>query len=268
MTPQDALTEVLARVGAANGAVVYFAAAELRDWPVETVSTLKAHKVLIEARPANSVVCSGCERQCVMPVHVFPTQDRAPSAFVVCDKRSDINRVEISADKLDQFAVAGSSIADLVAGLLDVRRPSDNSSNSLRWEIGLLKGRKHASNVVMLADSDLQLLLAGRSVLLSDVLEMKSAQLTIDLKRLVRFVDSPAAGGGDIESAAQRRKRLTARVRAEKAKGTRGFLQIVAAEEGFSVPRLKQLIYRAAPNSAKDAHRTPRSMPKGKKPLY
>lgn len=70
MTPQGALMEVLARVGAAGGAVAYFDAIELRGWPEDAVSTLTAHKVLAEAAPAASVVCPGCEQQCIRPVHV------------------------------------------------------------------------------------------------------------------------------------------------------------------------------------------------------
>jgi len=45
-----------------------------------------------------------------------------------------------------------------------------------------------------------------------------------------------------------RRNRLAARVARERAKKTKAFLQVVAAEEGISVPRLKQLL--AAPKPA------------------
>lgn len=150
---------------------------------------------------------------------------------------------------------------------MDLRRPSDNSANSARWEIGLLKGKKHASNVVMFADRDLKLSLAGHSVLLTDLLEMKSAQLTIDRKRLVRFIDAPVAGGGDIESAAQRRKRLTARVRAEKAKGTKAFLQVVAGEEELSVSRLKQLVGSSAKTSPRGVRRKAGAISRDKRSL-
>lgn len=59
---------------------------------------------------------------------------------------------------------------------------------------------------------------------------------------LNRCVDRPVAGAGDTESAEQRRERLRARVREEKAKGTRAFLKAVADEERITVSRLKQLI--------------------------
>lgn len=44
------------------------------------------------------------------------------------------------------------------------------------------------------------------------------------------------------ETASQRRERITARVREEKTKGTRAFLQVIAKEEGLSTSRIKQII--------------------------
>lgn len=46
-----------------------------------------------------------------------------------------------------------------------------------------------------------------------------------------------------VGSPEKRRERLKARVEQERGKGTKAFLQVVAAEEGISVARLKQLTY-------------------------
>ena len=53
-------------------------------------------------------------------------------------------------------------------------------------------------------------------------------------------MDKPADNAA-IEAPEQRRQRVRARVREEKAKGTKAFLRRVADEEGISVSRLKQL---------------------------
>ncbi len=242
MSPQDALLELLARVGANRGASVFINAAELSHWPTGTVAALKAHKLLVKARPAASVVCPGCERECVMPVHVVPAHGAASKAFVVCDKRSDINRVAVPIDRLEQWQAYGELIADLLASLLGLRRPSGRDSNFGRWEIGMFKGRKHSSHLVLFADGELTLSLAGHSIVLRDVLECKGERFVADKRTLIRLVDQPVAGAGDAESAELRRKRLRERVRAEKAKGNRAFLKLVAEEEGISVSRLKQLV--------------------------
>ena len=242
MTAGDAFAELLARVGANQGAAVLIGAQELSAWPQAAVAVMKTQKLLVKARPAASVVCPGCERECVMPVHVPPAQGAASRAFVVCDKRSDINRVNVPIDRLEQWQASGEAVADLIARLLDLRRPRSRDSDAARWEIGMLKGAKHAGHLVLLGNGELTLSIAGHTIVLADVLDVDGERIVIDRRMLVRRVDHPVAGAGDAESAAARRDRIKARVRAEKEKGTRAFLKVVAEEEGISVSRLKQLV--------------------------
>ena len=114
MTALEALLELLARVGASNGAVALVSEAELSEWPADAVRQLKAQKLLAKASPAVSVVCPGCEQECTMPVHtVFGRAGKAAS-FVVCDKRDDINRVVVPAERLRQWRCDAAAIADLI----------------------------------------------------------------------------------------------------------------------------------------------------------
>jgi hypothetical protein len=64
----------------------------------------------------------------------------------------------------------------------------------------------------------------------------------------VEAEDFGSAVDGDLQHPSvdppeKRRERLRARVEKERGKGTKAFLQVVAAEEGISVARLKQLTY-------------------------
>jgi len=242
MTPQAVLTELLDRIAASHGAPVLISADELADWPAEAVTALQSQGVITRARPAASTVCPGCERECAMPVHTLPGAGRAPGAFIVCDKRSDINRVAVPLDRLEQWQASGDSVADLLAELLGLQRPGRDSASSDRWEIGLLKGARHSSHVVMRAENGLTLELAGHTVALADVLALADGAFNVDGRALTRLVDQPVAGAGDVESATQRRDRLRKRVQTLKAKGIRAFLKTVAEEEGISVSRLKQLL--------------------------
>ncbi len=52
------------------------------------------------------------------------------------------------------------------------------------------------------------------------------------------------------ETPSERRERLSARVKEEKRKGTKAFLQMIAEEEGVSISRIKQIIYKKTPNSS------------------
>lgn len=249
MMPEDAITELLNRVAALQGATALINADELAQWRGEAVTAMKTQQLITRARPASSAVCPGCERECVMPVHVLTDKAREPAAFIVCDKRDDINRVPVPVARLEQWQASGDSIADLLAGLLDLQRPSMGSSSVGRWEIGVFRGAKHASHLVLMAGEKLTLTLAGHSIALTDVLAMDGDTFKVDKRRLTRLVDDPVAGAGDVESAEQRRERIRKRVDELKAKGVKAFLKAVAVEEGLSISRIKQLVQDEKPSS-------------------
>lgn len=242
MTSQDALIELLERLGAGHGAAVLVSEHELGQWPIAAVSAMKSQGLLTKARPASSAACPGCEHECVMPVHTRPDESREPDAFIFCDKRSDINRVTVPVSRLEQWQASGASIANLLASLLDLRRPRASGADTTRWEIGMLKGAKHSSHLVLLAEGRLNLALAGHSMAFADVLGFEGDRFTVDKRTLKRLVDQPVAGAGDRESAAQRRERLKKRKQELQAKGGRAFLKTISKEEAISVSRVKQLL--------------------------
>ena len=140
MTPLDALVELVERVGARHGAAVLISGEELRHWPDVAVSAMKSHTLLVRARPATTVVCPGCEEDCVMPVQTMPAEPRGSAPFIVCDKRSDINRVAIASERVDQWKCGVEAIARFVAGLLGLRRSGGRSDGSGMVRIGRAAG--------------------------------------------------------------------------------------------------------------------------------
>ena len=70
-----------------------------------------------------------------------------------------------------------------------------------RSEIGLFKGAKHSSPLVLRAVDKLTLTLAGHSVALADVLTLDGNAFKVDRRALTQRVDDPIAGAGDAESA-------------------------------------------------------------------
>lgn len=239
MTPQAALIELLGRVGATQGAAVLVNDDELSLWPGVAVAAMKSQRLLAKARPASSAICPGCERDCVMPVHTPPATG-APASFIVCNKRSDVNRVPVPISKLEQWQITGGLIADALARLLGLSQTATQAADGRQWHIGVLKGKAHNSPVALLAGDNLMLSLAGHAVPLVDVLGIEKSTLALDKAALIRLVDNPEGNGENPEA---RRERLKARVGEEKASGTKAFLKKVAEEEGISVPRLKQIVY-------------------------
>ena len=141
MTPQAALIELLDRVGATLGAEVFVNEDELRQWPSAAIAAIKLQKLIAKARPASSVICPGCERECVMSVHTTPGAPDSPAPFIVCDKRSDINRVAVSLSALEQWKTTGEMIAAMLAQMLGINRANSVAGDGREWFIGLFEGK-------------------------------------------------------------------------------------------------------------------------------
>ena len=246
MTPQAVLRELLARLAASQGAAVYVSDDELAGWPHDLVADLKANRLLVRASPGASAMCPGCERECVMPVEVLPDDGHGAAAFIVCDKRSDINRVAVSIAALERWKAAGALLADYLSRLLQFESRSQNADAVNRWPLGMLEGKKHKDRLALHAgDSGLTLAVAGHAMALDEVLTIKKRAIWLDRTALLRCVDQPTGKvAAESESADDRQKRLLALAERERLRNPRKFLQAVADREGITVYALKQVIYR------------------------
>ena len=130
----------VARVGARDGAAVRISETDVRQWPAEAASALKAHRLLVRACPARTVVCPGCEADCVMPVQTIPAGPREAARFIVCDKRSDINRVALTTAHVDQWKCDGEALARFVVEQLGLRRSRHRVDASGTRPLGLAAG--------------------------------------------------------------------------------------------------------------------------------
>ena len=110
---------------------------ELNQWPAAAVAALKSQSLLLKARPAQSVVCPGCEQECSMPVHTVPRANAPATSFVVCDKRSDINRVAVSLDSLTQWRCSAQAVCGFVAESAGIHNAVKPGSDAGVWEIGI-----------------------------------------------------------------------------------------------------------------------------------
>jgi hypothetical protein len=243
MTSEATLLELLERIGAQCGKAVFISNYELNQWSENAVTAMKSCNLMVKAHPAISVECIGCENSCMRPV-IFADQFCAQSAFVLCDKRDDTNRILIPISHIEQWQASGCSVANLLSNMLNLSPPTENKASPFSWRIGVLKGTKHSSHIVLTTNDKLKLILliAGHTIELDELLTLDNGGFKIDRRKLNRLIDNPIAGAGDAESAKQRRERLKKRVITEKNKGNKKFLKTVAEEEGISVTRIKQLM--------------------------
>ena len=190
MTPQAALIELLGRVGARLGESVAVSTEELNQWPTTAVSALKSQGVLLKARPAKSVVCPGCEQECSMPVHTL-TRPNAPAAsFVVCDKRSDINRVPVAAARLALWRCDGQTVCSFVAVRLGLQPSTVQASDAGLLPIGMARGNKRTQMLCLRVQSQLALVVGTTAMPLADVIGFEDGSFTMDQAVIRQMVDA------------------------------------------------------------------------------
>jgi len=185
----DAFLELINRVGACRDKAVLITDEELLRWPKAAVKAMKSQKLIAKARPATIAVCEGCERDCVMPVHSLPVTTGKTSSFIVCDKRSDINRVAVPVERLTQWKCNSDLISGFVAACLDVRRPARNKDSAGRWMIGMVSGKKR-SQMLCLETSGVVSLVAGNSkVPLSEFIEFHDSKYSLSSSQICKLAD-------------------------------------------------------------------------------
>lgn len=191
MTPQAALIELLGRVGANQGTAVLINDDELSLWPGTAVAAMKAQKLLAKARPASSAICPGCERDCVMPVHVLPAGgNRAARAFISCDKRDDVSRVPVPTERLTQWQCNTNGVCEFVADSLGLRRSDQRSDSAGLWNIGIATGNKRSQLLCLQADGVL-VLVAGNNVLpLAELIDHHDGAYLLDGAMIRQLVDA------------------------------------------------------------------------------
>lgn len=186
----DAILELLARVGASNGAGVLVSEEELSDWPEAAVHAMKSQKLLVKASPSASVVCPGCEQESVMPVYTLTHPTRSPASFVVCDKRDDINRVPVAARRLGQWRCGAEAVSAFVARSLGLRPESQHKTGDGLRELGLVKGKKRSQMVCLRANGVLELAAGNNAVPLAEVVRSGKEVYSVDGAVIRQLVDT------------------------------------------------------------------------------
>ena len=190
MTPQAALIELLGRVGARNGESVTVSTEELDQWPTAAVSAFKSQGLLLKARPVKSVLCPGCEQECSMPVHTPPSANTLATSFVVCDKRSDINRVPIPAARLALWRCDAQKVCGFIAASLGLLQTTVQPSEDGLLPIGMARGDKRTQMLCLRLYGQLALVVGADSMPMADVVGFEKGGFTLDQTVISQFVDA------------------------------------------------------------------------------
>lgn len=192
MIPVELLSELLTRLGASNEGAVFVSGSELSTWPSDSVAALQTQRLLMKARPADSVVCGGCEQACTMLVNTVTASGREPRRFVVCDKRSDVGRVPVTLEQLTQWRCDEGSVVKWIATELSIRQDHKRLDASGMIEIGMVEGRRRHQMVCLRNDGALSLV-AGTAVgPLAEYVRYSDGRYTLDRSLIQKLADSSA----------------------------------------------------------------------------
>jgi hypothetical protein len=190
MTPESALIELLERVGTTRGKAVLVSDHELNGWPSVALKAMKSQGLITKARPASSAVCPGCERECVMPVHTQPDKSRKAEPFIVCDKRSDINRVAVPTGRLVQWQCTIDGVCGFIADSLALRRNRTQPSDTDLWEIGIASGDKRSQMLCLKPDGGLSIVAGNNSIQLAELIDYQDGTYGLDATKIHQLVDA------------------------------------------------------------------------------
>jgi hypothetical protein len=234
MTPLEALLELLERVGASNDAAALVSDAELSRWPVEAVRGLKSHKLLLKASPASSVVCPGCEQECAMPVHTVSVGTGKAASFVVCDKRDDINRVPVSAERLRQWRCGVEAVGGFIAHGLGLRPESQRKAGAGLWELGLVTGKKRSQMVCLRVGEALELVAGNNAVSLAELVCFGSEGYSVDGQAIRQLVDMATTGDSRYTTSNVRREARKLKTQARHERWRKEYRALKKRKPGMS----------------------------------
>lgn len=191
MTPQAALVELLARVGASQGTSALLSNHELNQWPDAAVAAMQNQRLLTKAQPATSALCPGCERDCVMPVQTRVHPSRGAVSFIDCDKRGDVSRVPVPVERLEQRRCTTDAVCGFIAASLGLRRSDQRRSTSADFlEIGMATGDKRSQMLCLRTDGELMLLAGGNMVPLAEFIVYDKNAYSVDGAMIRLLVDA------------------------------------------------------------------------------
>ena len=190
MTPKAALIELLGRVGARLGESVTVSTEELSQWPAAAVSALKSQGLLLKARPAKSVVCPGCEQDCSMPVQTVTRANGSVTSFVVCDKRSDTNRVPIPAARLALWRCDAQAVCGFIVASLGLQQTTVQPSEDGLLPIGIARGNKRTQMLCLRVQGHLALVVGTDAMPLADVIGFENGSFTVGQTVIRQMVDA------------------------------------------------------------------------------
>ena len=187
---RDVVEALTVRIEVMHPAAAVFSNSEMLEWPKGVHNALVRQGLLTKIERADTVVCLGCDAQCMKPV-VFRVDhaDRSRRAFINCDEPADHGRIRVLPSQLQQFNITLHRLSVFVAGALGLAGATA-SGNDSTFRLGEAKGRNGPRNIfIRLKSGRLQFLAEAEHVDLVSVLQWASNAVTVDKTKVKRLLD-------------------------------------------------------------------------------
>lgn len=209
MAYNPVLLDILERISSTSDLVVVDWD-NAQKWPSGALECLTQAGILMPASSAQSIECNACEHHCYMDV-LMQVGDGASvnHAFIVCDvpeMQSQIGRVQIPLERLQQWKTSFKQLAEVVAGLLGFDGRIEYKPGQASIRLGMLQS-KGGRRWVSLLNQPLVIDINGYKTPVNELLFVDGDKLVIDRLRIDELVNSkPLSVGKAYTSSTDKRE--------------------------------------------------------------
>lgn len=129
-----------------------------------------------------------------MPVHTVSranvNANASTTSFVVCDKRSDINRLAIPPARLAQWRCDGQMVCNFVAASLGLVQTTVQPSDADLLPVGMARGIKRTQMLCLRVQGHMTLVVGAAVLPLADVIRFEDGNFTLDAAAIHQLVDA------------------------------------------------------------------------------
>lgn len=194
MTPEALLRELLARLSATQDTHLWVGQVERAGWPSPVQAALQRQGLLRRGNPVQMLECPGCESACSMPVHSLPGPAGEPGAFVVCDRRDDINRVPVPLVALQQWGLSREAVVRWATAALGLPQTRRRTAAGDGWELGIVQGQRRNQMALIRDQEGLRLVVGARTAPLEDLVRFVDEAYGLDVGLICQWADEATTG--------------------------------------------------------------------------
>lgn len=125
-----------------------------------------------------------------MPVQTATRANGSVTSFVVCDKRSDTNRVPVPAARLALWRCDAQAVCGFVAASIGLVQTTVQPSDAGLLPIGIARGNKGTQMLCLRVHGHLALVAGTNAMPLADVISFKDGGFTLDQPVIRQMVDA------------------------------------------------------------------------------